>query len=168
MEHVLLQCPATGQDTIWSCVRSFLSHRRTDFDPTLGSVLGCANLACAGSWGSRNKAVERSLRIVVSESAFMIWKIRCEKTIAHADDPDWQLSAEAIHGRWNKMLSVRYHRDLKLTNKSRYGRRALDRDLVNWTWRDLADPIATGFTAMKYGLGVLVGREGREPAVGVG
>ncbi|EJD38460.1 hypothetical protein AURDEDRAFT_25537, partial [Auricularia subglabra TFB-10046 SS5] len=134
IEHILLHCTSSGQSTIWPLVRIFLHHRKVDFTPSLGAILGCASRACEGSWGPRSVSVERSYRIVVSESAFMIWKIRCEKRIGHAEDPEWQLPAEAIKKKWNKMLSVRYFRDLKLTNKKRYGRRALDEHLVRWTW----------------------------------
>ncbi|EJD51921.1 hypothetical protein AURDEDRAFT_56341 [Auricularia subglabra TFB-10046 SS5] len=168
IEHILTECPESRQEQIWSYVENFMGHRIVDFSPSLGTILGCANVPCAAWGGGRDGARERSYRIIVSESAYLIWKIRCEKKIGHAEDPNWRISDAEVRKRWDKMVSTRYHLDHKLTNKQRYGRRALDRHEVWATWRDLADPIANSIAAVKYGAGVLVGRESQGSPEGVG
>ncbi|EJD35943.1 hypothetical protein AURDEDRAFT_38017, partial [Auricularia subglabra TFB-10046 SS5] len=134
MEHILTECTESRQEQIWSYVENFMGHRMVDFSPSLGTILGCANVPCAAWGGGRDGARERSYRIVVSESAYLIWKIRCEKKIGHAEDPDWRISDAEVRKRWDKMMSTRYHLDHKLTNKRRYGCRALDKHEVWATW----------------------------------
>ncbi|EJD54062.1 hypothetical protein AURDEDRAFT_25950, partial [Auricularia subglabra TFB-10046 SS5] len=135
IEHILLECTESRQEQIWGYVRTFMQHRLTEFTPTLGTVLGCANVPCEGWGGGRDSGRQRSYRIIVSESAFLIWKIRCEKRVGHADDKEWRISDDEVERRWKKVIATRFFRDHKLTNKRRYGRCALDKHEVWSTWR---------------------------------
>ncbi|EJD35071.1 hypothetical protein AURDEDRAFT_37262, partial [Auricularia subglabra TFB-10046 SS5] len=80
MQHILFECPDSHQQLIWSLAQSVLAKKEVDIDLNIGTVWGCAciRLSDAGT--------ERLVRIIISESAFLIWKIRCEKRVGHSDD----------------------------------------------------------------------------------
>ncbi|EJD42663.1 hypothetical protein AURDEDRAFT_28484, partial [Auricularia subglabra TFB-10046 SS5] len=81
MEHVLLDCPDSKQAVIWEQVGKFFKMRRIDAGVSLGTILGCANVRLEGFGSNRDPPKERAYRIVVAESAFLAWKLRCEKRI---------------------------------------------------------------------------------------
>ncbi|KZV97499.1 hypothetical protein EXIGLDRAFT_607905, partial [Exidia glandulosa HHB12029] len=78
-------------------------------------------------------------RIIISESAFLIWKIRCERRIQHEDDVDWTLSQAEIANRWQAIINMRISTDRLLTHKSRHKRGALGTQTVLHTWRGLLE-----------------------------
>ncbi|EJD35312.1 hypothetical protein AURDEDRAFT_75422 [Auricularia subglabra TFB-10046 SS5] len=166
LAHILFSCPDSGQERIWAMVHSFLTRKRCDVEINLGVVLGCATARLAGAKETRDKAVERAFRIVISESAFLIWKLRCEKRVGHSDDPDWQHSQTEIIMRWGAMLKQRVARDQRLTNKYKYGVRAVDHTTFKDTWHSLAAEVPPSPTSDSNS-GVLVGREERD-AHGIG
>ncbi|EJD51389.1 hypothetical protein AURDEDRAFT_18969, partial [Auricularia subglabra TFB-10046 SS5] len=102
-----------------------------------GLIWGCALAEPRGIFGERDSGVERAYRIVVSESAFLAWKIRCEKCIEHSEDQDWMPAAAEIKRRWFSIINTRIAHDRLLTNKRRYGQRAYSMDAVLETWEDL-------------------------------
>ncbi|EJD38392.1 hypothetical protein AURDEDRAFT_27869, partial [Auricularia subglabra TFB-10046 SS5] len=81
MEHVLLDCPDSKQEVIWNLVKDFFAMKRIDAGVSYGTIMGCANVRLEGFGSNRDIPRERAYRIVVSESAFLAWKLRCEKRI---------------------------------------------------------------------------------------
>ncbi|PCH34234.1 hypothetical protein WOLCODRAFT_38384, partial [Wolfiporia cocos MD-104 SS10] len=75
----------------------------------------------------------RLYRVVISESAHIIWATRCLHRVEHQDDPARSPSPAAIAHRWVRAVNDRLHLDRELT-RPRYGRRALSRSLVLDTW----------------------------------
>ena len=73
---------------------------------------------------------------MVSESAHLIWRLRCERVIGHADEENWQHSPKEIAARWTATMNSRLRRDVEGTDK-KYGRLALKGSLVACTWREL-------------------------------
>ncbi|EJD54176.1 hypothetical protein AURDEDRAFT_52004 [Auricularia subglabra TFB-10046 SS5] len=156
MEHVLLECPDSRQEVIWDTVREFLARKRVDVDINMGTILGCATMRLAGYWGARSRGVERAFQIVVSESAFLVWKIRCEKRIQHAEDPDWQLPEEAARDRWVAVIKRRMEQDKILSQKQGFKKKALNSWLVEDTWLDLRNTANYDMHLLRVP-GVLVG-----------
>ncbi|KAJ7661175.1 hypothetical protein B0H17DRAFT_953751 [Mycena rosella] len=66
----------------------------------------------------------RLFRILVSESAFLIWRLRCERVIQEKD----LASAREIHNRWLKTINNRLGLD-------GYGKKAIKKSLVLKTWQ---------------------------------
>ncbi|KAJ7024876.1 hypothetical protein C8F04DRAFT_1213005 [Mycena alexandri] len=100
MDHILTRCDATGQSLVWD-LASELWQLKTgkDLRPTLSEISVC------GAMLKGDKGTSRLFRIVVSESAYLIWKLRNERL------------------------------DCVLTNKLRYGKKALEKKLVEQTWK---------------------------------
>ncbi|KAJ7691631.1 hypothetical protein B0H17DRAFT_934963, partial [Mycena rosella] len=79
MQHILTQCDAPGQEAIWE-LASELWKLKTGADlakPTTGQIMACAAIK-RGDAGTT-----RLFRIL--ESAFLIWRLRCERVIQDKD-----------------------------------------------------------------------------------
>ncbi|EJD34754.1 hypothetical protein AURDEDRAFT_75921 [Auricularia subglabra TFB-10046 SS5] len=128
MSHILFDCPDSRQELIWSLAQTFFRHKFIDVDLNIDLIWGCASFRVPGAFCEAG--TNRAFKIVVSESAFLAWKIRCEKRIGHKDDPNWKLSDDAVRKRWSDTIRRRVTQDFRLTSVKLYGRKALDRGLV--------------------------------------
>lgn len=71
----------------------------------------------------------------MTESAHLIWKLRCERCIAKGDDPTFSHTDTEIHNKWVSALNKRIAIDCALTDKTKYGRMAIPEGTVYRTWR---------------------------------
>ncbi|EJD49149.1 hypothetical protein AURDEDRAFT_59751 [Auricularia subglabra TFB-10046 SS5] len=167
MEHIILECPDSAQELIWDLAREFLENKMTWEKPDIGLVWGCALAEPRGTFGEKDAGTERAYRIVVSESAFLAWKIRCEKRIEHEVDEDWAPTAAEVKSRCDRCFLQKAH-DRLLTNRFRYGRKAYKMDTVLGTWEGLIE----GFGALTADIirqpGVLVGTGTARHVRGIG
>ncbi|KAJ7035776.1 hypothetical protein C8F04DRAFT_954637 [Mycena alexandri] len=122
MSHILTNCDAPGQSLVWD-LASELWKRQVgpELRPTISEIMACGAITCG------NKGTTRLLfRIIVSESAHLIWKLRNNRVI-NEEDP---ASNVEIQNKWRKATSSRL-----LTDKNvKYGNRAIDGSLVKSTW----------------------------------
>ncbi|KAF9540733.1 hypothetical protein CPC08DRAFT_650795, partial [Agrocybe pediades] len=166
MEHILTECRASGQETIWSLARELWLKKGLSWpNPTIGLILGCG----LTNFRRRGKAVSpgtnRLYTILISESAHMIWKQRCKWKISLEGDPERIPTAQETTKTWLRQINRRLRIDCLHTDKMRYGKKALKVQLVETTWwgilrkqGDLPDDWATNPTTE-----VLVGIEERPP-----
>ncbi|KZV95713.1 hypothetical protein EXIGLDRAFT_610125 [Exidia glandulosa HHB12029] len=163
LQHILLACASRERETVWQLASNFMTDRLQAWPVLdLGSVLGCMLLEFSPE-DKPNSGLTRAMRIIISESAFLIWKLRCERRIEHEDDLDNSPSREEITGRWQMAINARVSHDRHLTNKRRYGRKALDEDLVLKTWDGLLElPENVPANWIRHP-GVLVGRGTTRP-----
>ncbi|EJD37614.1 hypothetical protein AURDEDRAFT_29340, partial [Auricularia subglabra TFB-10046 SS5] len=130
LEHILTQCPDSGQETIWKLVSKLLEKKNVKFSKEFGLILGCCSFR-----PSDIASTDRLYRIAVSESAFLAWKIRCTFRIEHDSNPDRRLTEQEIASRWEKVLQIRMEQDLATTKyKSLRGRRPR-KGLAKSTWQ---------------------------------
>ncbi|EPS94215.1 hypothetical protein FOMPIDRAFT_63808 [Fomitopsis schrenkii] len=80
----------------------------------------------------------RLWRILVSESAHLVWRMRCERVIGHDGEEDWQHTTEAVTTRWFAALNARLRQDAAGTG-NQYGKIALKKGKVLRTWELLLD-----------------------------
>ena len=107
----------------------------------LGDILGCA-LANFITNNKPNKGANRLYRIIVSETAYLIWKIRNERRI-HDGDSTTNIPSEIIQKRWINAINKRLMIDRFLTNGKRFGKHATDPHLIKATWTNcLKDEIS--------------------------
>ncbi|KAH9839780.1 uncharacterized protein C8Q71DRAFT_703029 [Rhodofomes roseus] len=134
MSHILVECNAPGQDEIWQMAGKLWSRKQALWEkPNLDEILGSNLRRWLSVKKKRRLFVERLWRILISEAAYMIWCLRCERSIEHADDDNWTHSTAAIKARWECTINRRLHLDIAMTHR-RFGRLALDRNLVIGTW----------------------------------
>ncbi|KAJ3530055.1 hypothetical protein NMY22_g8737 [Coprinellus aureogranulatus] len=162
LEHILCHCTASGQKQVWKLAKRL--WRKTGLEwtvPSIGMILG-ANLAEAkGRDGKKLDGRSRLLQILLSESAYLIWVIRCEWKIGREQDETKQHTKEEIEARWRLAITKRLRMDWTLTSKLAYGKRALKWSLVERTWRSIHEQ--DDRRALRVDLfeaGVVVGRGG--------
>ncbi|KZV82321.1 hypothetical protein EXIGLDRAFT_576561, partial [Exidia glandulosa HHB12029] len=138
MQHILFECTDPARETIWQLAEDSLEKKIDSYpEVDLGTVWGCSAAVFEDEEKEAAAGKARAFRIIVSESAFLIWKIRCERRIQHEDDVNWTLSQEEIINRWRAVINMRISTDRLLTNKSRHKRGALGTQTVLHTWRSL-------------------------------
>ncbi|KAJ7716819.1 hypothetical protein DFH07DRAFT_1013332, partial [Mycena maculata] len=69
-------------------------------------------------------------RILVSESAFLIWCLRNARVINNKGEP----SEREIRNRWLRIVNNRIALDCALTDSVKYGHRGLKKSVVCKTW----------------------------------
>ena len=155
MEHILTECEAPGQAEIWTMVETMWSKRSSSWPkPTLGVVLASAALKFQHRDHEKEVGDTRLYRILMSESAYLIWKIRCERVIRE----ETATPAEVCR-RWEHMISSRIDLDKNMSS-SKYGRKALDKNLVKCTWKgtlqdniiNVPDPPGAGEAGVLVGM----------------
>ncbi|KAJ3817970.1 ribonuclease H-like domain-containing protein, partial [Lentinula raphanica] len=80
MEHILLACQAPGQRELWDLTKQLWERTgQTWVDLSMGAILGCGLADIRNEKGERLSGKSRLWRILVSETAYLIWKLRCER-----------------------------------------------------------------------------------------
>jgi hypothetical protein len=156
MEHVMIDCTAPGQAEVWHLAKVLWSMKGKEW-PTIsfGTALSCGISRILGE--DYNKWDNRLFRILVSESAYFIWKLRCKRRIPTGDNPEAQHTTQEIQNRWLQMINGRLTLERLLTDKRRYGKKALSVQTVIKTWDGvLLDRTSLPDNWIKHN-GVLVG-----------
>ena len=139
MEHILTTCKARARETLWSLADNLWKRRSGSPLPhRLGDILGCG-LAEFSTGGKPDKGKNRFYRILVSETAYLIWKLRNERRIRDEDAPEREASEIEIRNRWSYAMNKRLTVDRALTNDAKFGNRALSEKLVKQTWTGCLD-----------------------------
>ncbi|KAJ7847038.1 hypothetical protein B0H13DRAFT_1550447, partial [Mycena leptocephala] len=104
-EHILLRCKRPGQSLVWSLAKDLWLKKHPSW-PTLsmGIILGCGMASLSDENDRKLQGTSRLFRILISESAFTIWKIRNEIVIKRAGEP---LPENAIHNKWLHAINQR-------------------------------------------------------------
>ncbi|KAH9919254.1 uncharacterized protein B0H18DRAFT_1086704 [Fomitopsis serialis] len=133
MEHILTECEAPGQTEIWNLAEQLWRKKRDEWNnPLLGGILGCAGAMFKTEKGAQIKGTARLHRIIISESAHLIWKLRNERIIRF--DNGRQHTQAEIRNKWTHAMNDRLAMDCHLTNKKKYGKKAIKPKLVEETW----------------------------------
>ena len=108
MEHILTECDAPGREQVWSLAKE-LWHKRSPQQIPLnyGALLRCCLVNFKKDNGEPDTGNNRLFRIIVSESMYMIWKIRCERTIRWGSDPTKMHTTHEIHNKWLQAVNSR-------------------------------------------------------------
>ncbi|KAJ6568946.1 hypothetical protein B0H19DRAFT_1349734 [Mycena capillaripes] len=129
MEHILTKCDVPGQKEVWELADQ-LWRLKTGKDlpsPTIGQIMACA------ATKKGDAGTTRLYRIFMSESAHLIWRLRCERVIREQDPA----STREIHNRWLKSINNRLGIDCALTNAGKWGKKSIKKPLVLETWRNV-------------------------------
>ncbi|KAE9392449.1 hypothetical protein BT96DRAFT_1057036 [Gymnopus androsaceus JB14] len=124
MEHILLECEAHGQAKIWELTEWIA--------PDFGTILSCGLLKVKDPEGKYMQGDSRLYRILISESAHLIWKLRCNRVINGKAD---FLETE-IENRWWRTIQSRLKLDCLLTS-NKFGKGSLSKRLVEKTWEEV-------------------------------
>lgn len=162
MEHILLECTAPGQSTVWRLAKQTWEGKGIRWPQvTFGTILGCGMAKFNDDDGEKCPGADRLFKIIISEAAHLIWKLRCERTIQRSNTPeDWHSEREIEH-RWRNVINTRLKLDRVMCDKT-YGSRSISQHQVLETWRGTLQNEAELPSNWLYSKGVLVGIGPRE------
>ncbi|KAJ7314190.1 hypothetical protein DFH08DRAFT_917899 [Mycena albidolilacea] len=128
LAHILVGCRSPGQELIWKAAKSLWLEKEAHW-PTisLGTVLGFGLAEFRDDRGKLKRGMQRLYQILISESAYLIWKIRNDRVISRDGEPTTE--EEIVNGM-----------DRTLANRPVKGKRpALAPQLVLATWSGTLD-----------------------------
>ncbi|KAJ7836739.1 ribonuclease H-like protein [Mycena leptocephala] len=133
LEHILLKCERPGQQLVWDLAEKLWLKKHPVWPtPSLGAILGCGLVVISDDKGRPLPGASRLYRILISESIFIIWKVRNSSVISQGGQ---SLSNTEIQNRWLHAINQRLNLDRTLTNRARYGKQfSVKPDLVLQTW----------------------------------
>jgi ribonuclease HI/exonuclease III len=167
MEHILVHCPrSVERKTIWRLARSLWEGRKGPHEwpsLSLGLIIACGAIQLEpemaedkpkGKRMRTAKCASRLLRIILSESAQLIWALRCERVIQEK-----RHSPTEVENRWRSKIQSRLFMDR--TRAIKVLRTERSQRLLRDTWRGTVRlvPGGHGHTRGDWAsdLGVLVG-----------
>jgi hypothetical protein len=161
LEHILCHCLAPGQEQVWRFVQALWKEKMPHYElnhPGIEMILSCGIVRFTLPDGKRDYGSERLYRILISESARLIWWIRCRRVIDNKTEP---LDEEGIKNHWYAAMNQRLELDRELTNKRKYEKRALKKRDVIQTWSGVLEGEAQLPRDWTRAGGVLVGIRSR-------
>jgi ribonuclease HI len=138
LEHILTGCTSPGQEIIWKAAETLWLERESTWPAvSLGTILGCGLAEFRDDKGKLKRGSQRLYRILISESAYLIWKLRNDRVISRAGAPT---TKEEIINKWKFAINQRLQVDIMLANRPMRGKRpALASKLVLETWSGILD-----------------------------
>ncbi|KAK0432570.1 hypothetical protein EV421DRAFT_2000587 [Armillaria borealis] len=125
MDHILTKCDAPGQSEVWSLAQQLWKQKTgTELVITKGIIMSC-------SVQPLNTYKKRFHRILISESAHLIWKIRNDRVINERSSH----TSREITQRWSHMMNRQMRLDCILSNKKKFKKKAIQVSLVLKTWQ---------------------------------
>jgi hypothetical protein len=102
--------------------------------PSFGIMLGSGLIKIRGADGVNLPGASRLYTIIVSESMYMIWQMRCKWRIRQDADPLRIPTEDQLRKAWVRMINHRLQLEMLMTHKSCFGSKALNSRLVEKTW----------------------------------
>ncbi|KAJ7238110.1 hypothetical protein B0H12DRAFT_1025902 [Mycena haematopus] len=133
LEHIFLKCRRPGQAEIWDLAKSLWLKKHLSWPSlSLRLVLGCGLAVVKDDEGRHLPGASRLLRILISESLFLIWKVRNDCVIGNEGTPP---TVTEIHNKWLYNINQRLDFECTMTNQKKYGKASsLKPLLVLQTW----------------------------------
>ncbi len=136
MTHILFDCPAKGQKTVWRLLKRVWGLTGEDWKrPCWGTALGAACAVFKAENGARRTDLESLWCILCTEVAHLIWKLRCERVIQHKGK---EFTKSEITNRFYATLDARLTLDRRVAAMAS-SKRALKPDDVERIWMPVID-----------------------------
>ena len=163
--HIISECVSVEREIVWKQTKELWKRRYNDELPTSeGAVLGGGLANFKKEDGKPDTAKNRLYRILITESAHLIWVLRCERRIKNGDNPQDYHTEEAVKARWWGKINERMQIDCLLTNEYLYERKAQKTKKVYNTWAKCSTSEEDLHREWCKHPGVLVGKvSGRPP-----
>ncbi|KAJ7239221.1 hypothetical protein B0H12DRAFT_1025321 [Mycena haematopus] len=136
MEHILTECEAPGRRKLWDMAQTLWEMRGYQWpEVTIGGILACGFAEVEDARGKKDSGANRLYRILISETAHLIWKFRCTRVIENGSDPAKHPTEYELHNKWLGCINSRLKMDFLLTDQKKFGTRALKLKAVVNTWK---------------------------------
>ncbi|KAL1938552.1 hypothetical protein VTO73DRAFT_11575 [Trametes versicolor] len=124
-----------GQRTAWALARGMLTKKAVQLPKvTLGIALGGHAYTVLDEKREPLQSETRLSRIVLTETAYLIWVLRCDRVVGNRTQLPQDAEESYIERRWLQALNKRLNGDCVLTNKGVAGRWAIPPATVLATW----------------------------------
>ena len=134
-EHIMIECTSTEKRVVWEQANRLWAQRYDESLPlSEGAVLGGALANFKKEDGKPDSAKNQLYRILMTESAHLIWVLRCERRITNEDNHQYCHTEETVANHWYRKMNERMQIDCLLTNKYLYENKALKTEKVFNTW----------------------------------
>ncbi|KAJ3806315.1 hypothetical protein F5876DRAFT_91118 [Lentinula aff. lateritia] len=144
MEHILTDCQAPGQKEIWDLTRKLWEKSGATWNNIeFGSILCCGLADFKDGRGKRKPEISRLFRILISESAYLIWKLRCERVIGKK-----MICKTQITNKWIWTIESRLNLDCLLTSK-KLSKGKLSKKIVEKSWGKVVSNQETFFETLE-------------------
>ena len=162
MSHILTQCKERTTQLIWRLAKSLWPHRHIPWpEITLGTILGCGsiNLHPTRPEGRNQRRTQpvahqgptRLFQILMTESTYLVWTLRCERVIQEKT-----LSDGEIRARWHCAINERLTNDKVTATKIRRSDKFTK--MIKETWEPMLRKEGELPETWPYCREVLVGR----------
>ncbi|KAJ7577197.1 hypothetical protein C8J56DRAFT_899284 [Mycena floridula] len=133
MEYILTEYPSSVQNTIWKLARALLESKDNSQWPPINfeTIMGAGSIKIYASGRKIDKGKTRLFRLIVTESAHLIWTTRCKIIVREEAIP----TEAHLTNAWAQVINERLGEDRRLTNPYIFKKKALDKALVLATWR---------------------------------
>ncbi|RPD55593.1 hypothetical protein L226DRAFT_546881 [Lentinus tigrinus ALCF2SS1-7] len=109
MEHILFNCAAVGRGTVWELAEDAWKATGLPWiEPNWGTALGAACAVFETEEGSRKTHAEALWTILMTESLYFIWKLRCERVI---QNEKCEFTIPEVTKRWYAAMDRRLDLD---------------------------------------------------------
>jgi ribonuclease HI len=155
LNHILTECTYPTARTIWNLVKQKWPDSENNWqDIHHGHILGCGNIQPniiedAGENAAKKSGAARLKRILISESAYLIWALRCERAIGGRTHQQ-----STVTNRWLNQIITRLNIDRRLAISSKKPNTVTK---VKHTWTPILDHPNTLPSNWTTKLEVLVG-----------
>jgi hypothetical protein len=125
MNHILIECEQLTRATIWDCTESLWPYEEGSWPRiSLGAIIGCNALSVKLTKEKKNRdghiervkahdgGATRLLKILISESAYLIWTLGCARAIGGKEH-----TTNEIASSWRKVINRRLAEDKTLATK---------------------------------------------------
>jgi ribonuclease HI len=121
LEHILVGCQSPGQEIIWQAAEKLWLEKEANWpEVSLGTILGCGLAEFRDGRGKLKEGTRRLYRILMSESAYLIWRIRNERVISRNGAPAME---EEIVNKWKFAINQWLQVEKVLANRPIKGKR---------------------------------------------
>ena len=164
LEHIISECKSVERITIWCQANQLWRQRHTeDLPVSEGAILGRGLANFKNKDGNLDTGKNRLYRIIITESAHLIWVLRCKRRIAKEDNPQNYHTEQSVEKRWYQKINERLQIDCLLTNNFLYKRKALKTKKIYGTWTKCSTNTEDTHSKWCKNPGVLVGTTARCP-----
>ncbi|KAH9847291.1 ribonuclease H-like protein [Lenzites betulinus] len=158
MEHILCECDSIECRTVSKLVKCILEKKGSLTSLwAYGTIMGIASYNGNPADGRGESGASRLARIVVAESAHLIWKLRCQRVIEWCDDQQKEHCTVQVTNKWYAAMNARLKMDIALTHK-RWASSRIQKSVVLATWRGVVRDEKSLPDDWTSESGVLVGR----------
>jgi hypothetical protein len=139
MQHILTECKYPGQREVWALAKQLWEKKGGRWPHiSIGLILGAVQVrfeveSTTDEPAQPDAGTQRLFRILISESAYLIWLLRVERVIQRGNS---SLPAEReIRNRWTAAMNARLTLNRKMTNRIKYQGRSIAPQVVRKTWK---------------------------------